>query len=77
MLFYYLSYVTWQTMFFFCFNLNFILCVCVFFLHVRLYTTCMVSTCGGQKALLGLALQMVVGYHVVAGNCTQVLWKNA
>lgn len=37
----------------------------------------MVSTCGGQKALLGLALQMVVGYHVVAGNCTQVLWKNA
>lgn len=35
--------------------------------------------CGGQRGVLyppGLELQMVISYHVDAGNQTQLLWKS-
>lgn len=41
-------------------------CPCVF-----LCTLCMVSTCGGKKTVsdpVGMPLQMLVNYHVGAGN---------
>lgn len=47
-------------------------------MHVYLCTVCVPGTGGGQtKALNPVELQMVVRYHVGAGDLAQVLGKNS
>jgi hypothetical protein len=59
---------------------NCILHVWVVYLHVCLCAICMPSSTQGQKREsdpLGLELQMVLSFHMGAGNQISVLWREA
>lgn len=61
----------------------FILCLCVFCLHVSVYTTYVPGACKGPKRALesldlGLQMVMIMSQHVSAGNgIPQVLCKSS
>lgn len=57
----------------------FILHVWSFYLHLCMFTTCVLGACGGQERVsdaLELQLQTVLTHHVGTANCTLVVCKS-
>lgn len=51
----------------------------MFYLHLRLYTLCVLGALGGQKSAsdpLELELNMIMSGHVGSGNQIWFLWKS-